>query len=1404
MRRSVLALLPALVLGLALPAAASAAPTSALSTRARTLLADARAWPAASVVAVGHVRDGASELESAGNILALYCDAGSEGVQLRVSLVAPVSVREQHPVFAQAGVRVIVLLDEGTGANTTLPAPLSGPAPMAWDRVVLLDANGSATVAAAPAGARAGAAAANHLDHGWLAAAVPASAAAPRRACAITFTPDGRVLDQLVAPLGATTASVVTTNVAFVHHGNQGLAYSDVFAGRSGAEASSGFDEVLRIHELKNIPGNFHLSGLLQSSAEWNHQNGDPLDFNGWLRTGVTNGWADMICSAYGQPIMPFLQGSMNDWAIDRDVAMVSTRFNYVPHVAWVPERTFLDPSTYPNAGVIDWSGAHWQSHGVNGVILDDWPHCNGHNSHQIHFLQGNGLRIIPRDGNFTGKLHSGDGAGALAILTGEANSGSGQYRITVYADDWEMAAAVGGWQNTFPYAFGTYQWMIDKCSTESAWLHTWKLDAALGNPDFNGDTFTPTYGTYGGIGDVNGYGGNNNAWYTDWAGFVPYTTGGNGTGGCGGGGNCRNHGQLWNDAHAALQAAPDNGIRETGWYVLMTNLHETAWHDGLGGQLSGWERQYSAHIKNALVYAEAARWAGGQYANPTGCYLSDIDGDGNNEMVMYNDRVMAVFESIGGRCTQLFAKGTGYGYSVIGIDNAYWAGTEGDYNDVNHMAGLSDVGPNTQNDYYAMHVDAASGATVQASFTHSGLTKVVKLTSGQPYLDCIYKVGATTEYVQSGFSPDVVDLLYNARMDRIWGGGNRTYMGQRNPNTGATAAYVLGNGGAQHNLNYQSTLMKVDEIQGSQKFEFYLYAGATSAPDGQGHVAELEPLAAALTDQLPPEAVRGTYFPATKQLALTFDEPVQAGVVTLTGIAIDANDDGVADVTLDAGCSVLTVGNSATLTIQVSNAVAAVFAGLANKNALELVLAAGAVRDAAGNLVAALDHTGNVPVSYGPPTLVTLDGRFDPSEWPACTMAVADSFDSGWNAAPNNITNEIQALYATWDSTYLYLGVRGVATGNSWLLYLDTDPGGPNGQTDLRAINAWERGATFSASGFKPDWELGAYQHQGGFDSQSFFRILSATTTANYTDSILKAFDPGHSFGLDGGSELAIPWNTLYGLGGGHVPTGATLGMVASLAWDPEPSGELGGDQAPNNVSAVAPAIDNRTLVTIDANNDGLPDAIDRTPPALASAVTAGWDSMVVLQFSEPLSVATATQVSRYAIYQTGNPTATLTVKSATLLPGNTQVRLVVSHMSYVPYTVVATGVADASCFQNVAGVLSAAFQGPPVSVDPAAGIPRVLELVAPWPNPTRDGHASLAYRLPGGSGEALPVSLALFDLGGRRVRTLVDGAQMPGEYSVTLDGHDDGGRRLAPGLYFVRLSRGATQQSRRLILMP
>jgi hypothetical protein len=1376
-----------------------------VSPRTEALLSRPDAWTGSSVAAIGRVRAGASALESAANILAVYFHPGDEPA-LRVSLVSPVGIHDRVNHFERGRVQVIALFDHGPGGSGVLPAPLEGPAPFEWDRMVVLDPSGARPGRLGRAGAApedlAPERARFHLDRGWLAAALPADERPASRVAVITFA-GGRELDRVVAGLGTEALGVNQANVAFFHFGNQGLSYSDVFHGRSGAEASSGFDEILRVHETKNIPVNVHLSGLLQSSAEWDAENGDPQDFNAWLRTGVAAGWCGIVSSVYGQAIIPFLQGSMNDWAVDRQVAMETFRYNYTPHVAWIPERVWLTPAQYPGNGVIDYTGNHWQAHGINAVILDDWPHCNGHNNHQIHTVAGNGLRIVPRDGHFTGRMHVGDGAGALAVLTAEANSGLGQYRLVTYADDWEQAAEMGNWANDYPFALDTYLWMIDKCQVESAWLHTWKLDPAITNPDFNGDTFTPVNGTYGGIGDVNGYGGNNNAWYTDWAGYIPYSTGGNGNGGCAGGGNCKNHGQLWNDAHFALQGAPDNNLREAGWYVMMTNLHETGWHDYLGGPISGWQHKYSAHIKNANVYAEGARWAGGLYASPTGAYLSDIDNDGNNELVMYNDRVMAVFESIGGRCAWLFAKGSDYNYSVVGIDNAYWAETDGDYNDVNHVAALSDVGNNYQHDFYGMNVDVGSGNTVRATFTHSGVTKTVSLTLGQPYLDCVYRVGARTEYIKSGWSPDMVDLLYNAQMSRVWGGGPQTYMGQRNPNTAATAAYVLGSGGATHNLDFSSTLMKGDEIRGTQKFQFYIYAGYTSPPNGSGQIAELETLKNGLTDQLAPEAARGTYFPTTRQLVLTFDETIDVTQIVPTRVALDDDNDGVAEATLDGGTVVVTGSNAATVTLQVSNAVHAAIQAM-NRTQMELLLQAAAVEDVAGNPNAVLTHLGNVPVSYGPPTLITLDGRFDPAEWPPCAVAVADSFDSAWNESPSNITNEIQAVYATWDSTYLYLGIRGVATANSWLLYLDTDPAGPNGEIDLRAIDHWERGVQFTAPDFRADWEFGSYQHQGPFDSQSLFEITSPTTSADSTAAILHGFDPTHAYGLNGGSEIAIPWSTLYALGPGRVPANAQIGLVATLCWDPEPGGEAGGDQAPSNLAAAAPTLDNRKLVLVDANGDGWPDPIDRAGPVIVSAMPTGYDSVIVVEFSEPLHAATANQASSYTVFQTANPGVTLTVESASLQPNLTTVRLEVSSMSFVGYTVVASGLSDTTCFRNTTNQTSTTFQGPPVAVGSWMGAGAELALAPPVPNPARDRRSVIEYVLPASAGAGAPVLLEVYDLNGRRARALVQGVQPAGQHRVSFDGLDDRGRRLAAGVYYVRLARAGAQRTRRLVLMP
>jgi hypothetical protein len=90
-------------------------------------------------------------------------------------------------------------------------------------------------------------------------------------------------------------------------------------------------------------------------------------------------------------------------------------------------------------------------------------------------------------------------------------------------------------------------------------------------------------------------------------------------------------------------------------------------------------------------------------------------------------------------------------------------------------------------------------------------------------------------------------------------------------------------------------------------------------------------------------------------------------------------------------------------------------------------------------------------------------------------------------------------------------------------------------------------------------------------------------------------------------------------------------------------------------------------------------------------------------------------------------------------------------------------------------------------------------LRLDPPRPNPARAG-TRLRFALP----QAGPVSLQIFAIDGRLVRTLVRGTLPAGEREAIWDGRNNTGRAAAPGLYFCRLSAGARVLSQRLVLAP
>lgn len=98
-------------------------------------------------------------------------------------------------------------------------------------------------------------------------------------------------------------------------------------------------------------------------------------------------------------------------------------------------------------------------------------------------------------------------------------------------------------------------------------------------------------------------------------------------------------------------------------------------------------------------------------------------------------------------------------------------------------------------------------------------------------------------------------------------------------------------------------------------------------------------------------------------------------------------------------------------------------------------------------------------------------------------------------------------------------------------------------------------------------------------------------------------------------------------------------------------------------------------------------------------------------------------------------------------------------------------------------------------VGVAPGAVAPLRLALDSPAPNPSPGG-TRLSFTLPARA----HVTLALFDLGGRRVRTLLDADRDAGGHALAWDGRDDTGRPVAAGLYFARLSAGGEARVTRI----
>ena len=99
---------------------------------------------------------------------------------------------------------------------------------------------------------------------------------------------------------------------------------------------------------------------------------------------------------------------------------------------------------------------------------------------------------------------------------------------------------------------------------------------------------------------------------------------------------------------------------------------------------------------------------------------------------------------------------------------------------------------------------------------------------------------------------------------------------------------------------------------------------------------------------------------------------------------------------------------------------------------------------------------------------------------------------------------------------------------------------------------------------------------------------------------------------------------------------------------------------------------------------------------------------------------------------------------------------------------------------------------------VEESPGIPASFALHPAYPNPFNPS-TTLRYDLP----EQAHARLVVYDLLGRKVKTLLEGVEGPGYEAVVWDGTDQAGRPISSGVYLIRIRADRFLQTRKMVYL-
>ncbi|WP_075056560.1 hypothetical protein [Thermogymnomonas acidicola] len=131
------------------------------------------------------------------------------------------------------------------------------------------------------------------------------------------------------------------------------------------------------------------------------------------------------------------------------------------------------------------------------------------------------------------------------------------------------------------------------------------------------------------------------------------------------------------------------------------------------------------------------------------------------------------------------------------------------------------------------------------------------------------------------------------------------------------------------------------------------------------------------------------------------------------------------------------------------------------------------------------------------------------------------------WGGPDNNLT----ALYVSFNSTYLFIGVKEIIDGNSLMVFLSNDTNTQYGTYNMTNLNTWNRAISFTSpvNYFAAVYFGGPNSDPSGEDAFMVNSPLSASNTSPSAVSIQNYFVFG---GSNNTVEIRIPWQALFPYG--------------------------------------------------------------------------------------------------------------------------------------------------------------------------------------------------------------------------------------------------------------------------------